>query len=96
MDVEGFERHVLSGLAGRIRRDRPVIMMELIGPDELKSGFAGEADLRRSLYPDHLIFSIEGGRRWRLTPFDWNIEELVCVPVEQAQCFEVQGLLPRQ
>jgi FkbM family methyltransferase len=96
MDVEGFERKVLTGLAQRLNRDRPVIMMELIGPADNKSGFASEADLRRTLYRDHLIFSLVGGRRWRLAPFDWNIEEMVCIPMEMAEEFDVRSdLAPR-
>ena len=91
MDVEGFERKVLTGLSARLNRDRPVIMMELIGPVDNKSGFAAEADLRQTLYQDHLIFSLVGGRRWRLVPFDWNIEEMVCIPIEMAERFGLES-----
>jgi FkbM family methyltransferase len=86
LDVEGFEKSVLRGLAGRIARDRPVIMMELIGPENLKSGFSDEAELRRTLYPDHQLFSIDPRRRG-LAPFDWNVEEMVCLPVELVDAF---------
>jgi len=92
IDVEGFEKKVLSGLAPRLAQDRPVIMMELVGPTDNKSGFASEADLRGSLYPDHQLFSIAGGRDWRLRPFDWEVEELVCVPAELAQRFSSLAL----
>jgi FkbM family methyltransferase len=82
LDVEGYEKRVLSNLHERLCADRPVIMMELIGQSE-KSGFADEADLRATLYPDHALFSMVAGRVGRLSSFDWNVDEMVCVPLEK-------------
>lgn len=87
LDVEGFERNVIEGLASRLERDRPVIMMELIGPPDMKGGFASEAHLRSALYPDHVLYSLEGRRRARLAPFDWGVEEFVCLPAERTGDF---------
>lgn len=84
IDVEGYERAVIAGLAARMRADRPVILMELIG-DGSRGGFASESDLRRSLYPDHLLRSIAfRGPRYTLVPFDWDCEAAVVLPAEYA------------
>lgn len=52
IDVEGYEKEVLAGLAGTLRRDRPIFLIELVGAD-MKGGFRSEAELRAGLYNDH-------------------------------------------
>ena len=88
LDVEGYERKVLTCLGERLRRDRPMILMELIGTLD-KSGFSCEAELRSVLYPDHALFSLEHlGRGFRLVPFDWSKESAVVIPAEHKRSFD--------
>lgn len=96
LDVEGFEQKVLTGLAARIRRDRPVILMELIGDPACKGGFTSEADLLATLYPDCKVFALAGDKVARLKPFHWNVEEIVCIPIERLENFrDMVSELPR-
>jgi FkbM family methyltransferase len=87
IDVEGFESRVFSGLRGVLRRDRPIILMELLGSADCKSGFASEQELRLALYPDHALYSLKTPGRLRLRPFDWNVEALICLPAEAVPAF---------
>ena len=87
LDVEGSERKVLASLGERLRRDRPMILMELIGTVD-KSGFSCEAELRSVLYPDHTLFALERlGHGFRLAPFDWSKESAVVIPAEHKRSF---------
>ncbi len=81
VDVEGYEKRVLTGLKDTLMSDRPVILMELIGKSE-KGGYRNVDELRDTLYPDHQLFTLRGHRRAELVPFDWNGEAAVCVPLE--------------
>ncbi len=85
LDVEGYEKHVLSGLCGTLQRDRPIILFELIG--EGKGGFSSEAELRNTLYPDAVLFTLSGTSTARLAEFDWSCDEAVCIPIELVHCF---------
>src|SRR5262249_5355614 len=81
IDVEGHEKKVLRGLTHRLRADRPVIVMELVGTKESKGGFGSEHELRSTLYPEHELASlVERWGRCRLTTFDWNCETAVVMP----------------
>jgi len=87
IDVEGYEKNVLEGLAATLRRDRPAIMFELVGTDT-KGGFRSAAELQGALYPDHCLFTLEGARKARLAAFDWAGEEAVCLPRELVESSE--------
>jgi FkbM family methyltransferase len=88
LDVEGYERKVLIGLGEQLHRDRPIILMELIGTAD-KSGFSCESELRSVLYPDHALFALEHrGREFRLTPFDWSKDSAVVIPAEHKRLFD--------
>jgi len=90
IDVEGHEQKVLRGLASRLRADRPLIVMELVGSPDCKGGFRGEGDLRAYLYPEHELMSLRGKhRRCRLTRFDWACETAVIIPSEMRGHFGV-------
>lgn len=86
LDVEGYEKKVLAGLAQRLITDRPVILMELMGESE-KGGFVNERDLRASFYPDAELFALEGRATARLAPFNWDAGEIVVVPKELKSAF---------
>ena len=87
LDVEGYEKAVLKGLSPLLKRDRPILLFELMGK-QIKGGFASPDELRAHLYPDAAMFTLSGRRRPALTPFDWNAEEAVCIPKERAHAFE--------
>ena len=88
IDVEGHEAKILSSLSARLARDRPIIMFELVGK-EVKGGFASEAELRSTLYPDHRLFGLESVRGTSLSLFDWlRHEEAICIPEELASQIE--------
>lgn len=91
LDVEGYEKAVLTGLAPLLKRDRPILLFELL--DQVKGGFASPDELRAHLYPDAAMFTLSGRRRPVLAPFDWNAEEAVCIPGERAHAFE--GMIAR-
>jgi FkbM family methyltransferase len=84
LDVEGYESRVLAGLAERLKSDRPVILMELIGNDE-KGGFSSVRALREALYPDHELRSLGDGGV--VAPFDWGCESAIVLPRELASAF---------
>lgn len=86
IDVEGYEKNVLMGLSGTLRRDRPIILFELVGSD-MKGGFQSEGELRETLYGNHCLFTLAGTRKARLVGFDWRCEEAVCIPSELAPQF---------
>jgi FkbM family methyltransferase len=59
MDIEGFEKSALLGLADTLRRDRPVVVFELTIDSERPGLFSSPADLR-DVFPedyDFLVFS---------------------------------------
>ena len=59
MDIEGFEKSALLGLAETLRRDRPVVVFELTINPERPGLFSSAADLR-DVFPmdyDFLVFS---------------------------------------
>ena len=86
LDVEGYERRVLTGLTQTLTRDRPVILMELIGQSE-KGGFRDVMDLDAVFYPAHRLFTLKGGFTAKLIPFNWANESIVCLPEECIDAF---------
>jgi len=86
LDVEGFERRVLSGLRERLLNDRPIVLMELVGDSE-KSGFRDAAELHEALYSEHELFTLSSERDAMLAPFDWQAEEVICLPKERVEAF---------
>jgi len=59
MDIEGFEKSALLGLADTLRRDRPVVVFELRIDPKRQELFSSTADLR-DVFPkdyDFLVFS---------------------------------------
>jgi FkbM family methyltransferase len=86
LDVEGYEKRVLNGLRNTLRRDRPVILIELVG-ESVKGGFRNEAELRNSVYPAHDLFTLRGTSKARLAPFDWNGGTAICLPEERTRVF---------
>jgi hypothetical protein len=59
MDIEGFEKSALLGLADGLRRDRPVVVFELTIDPERPGLFSSTADLRDAFPKDYdfLVFS---------------------------------------
>lgn len=59
MDIEGFEKPALLGLADTLRRDRPVVVFELTIDAERPGLFSSTADLRDAFPKDYdfLVFS---------------------------------------
>jgi hypothetical protein len=85
VDVEGFEAEVFAGLRERLRRDRPVILTEISGPD--RSGFRTFDRFAAALYGDFQYFSvgctsISGTYRIRPPSFSSD-DELLIIPSEK-------------
>jgi FkbM family methyltransferase len=87
VDVEGFEKNVFAGLKDTLRRDRPIILFELIGKTD-KSGFRSEQELREHLFTEHSLFAVRGERQAKLFPFIWGDDAVVCLPNELIAYFE--------
>jgi FkbM family methyltransferase len=85
IDVEGFEKLVLQGLAETLRRHRPIIVAELSKASRWL--FGNEAGLRTRLYDDCLLFEVANRRiprGYRLRPFDFaRSGQFLCVPRER-------------
>ena len=85
IDVEGFESRVFRGLAERLRRDRPPILMEM--GDRCRSGFGSE-DVYRSAFYEGAAFAEVAGRygcEFKLRPFRYaSSREAIAVPPELA------------
>jgi len=93
VDVEGFEPYVFRGLAGRIRRDRPVILTEL--SDNSRRGFGSAAAFQSSFYDDARFAAVTGGfgKEFRLRRFDYETsDEVLIVPPEMAGFLQRNGL----
>lgn len=93
MDVEGFEIQVLSGLRERVRRDRPVILMEV--SDATRDEMGTEEAFRRHLYDDAQIFelsSVSISSSYRLKPFRFESgREILIVPKEKLSALRLAG-----
>ena len=87
VDVEGFEPQVLRGLQQRIRRDRPVVLTELM--DSTRASFGSEDGLRACFYENASFYGVEGPfnkRSYRLTPFRFaETDEILVLPPEYAE-----------
>jgi FkbM family methyltransferase len=89
LDVQGYEPQVVSGLAERVRRDRPAILSEMT--DLARASYGTEGAFRRSFYEDARFVEIKGGfRRWyRLEPFVYHTsEEVLILPPEMSDFLE--------
>lgn len=97
IDVEGYEKSVLRGLAGTIAANRPVIVLEILARQN------SEIDNVIGLLPDYDIFGNRTGlvSSLLMTPYTFCPFELgktymsaLLVPREKRE--RLQGLLPRQ
>lgn len=80
IDVEGFELNVLRGLQQRLRRDRPLLVVEVLTSD------ATHHESLKALLPENYSFLIlESARRprYRLLPWQSGNGDIVAVPTEQ-------------
>lgn len=96
IDVEGAEAAVLAGLDGRLRRDRPFILMEL--SDRSRLAFGDAVGFRTALYPDAVILTVTPASvsgTYRLSQFDFQqAAEILVLPAERVR--DPKGRLPRQ
>lgn len=65
LDVEGFERPVLKGLAASLGRSRPVVVVE-VSPRS-GEGLSGAADILGCLPSDYRLWSFDRYRRGRVS-----------------------------
>jgi FkbM family methyltransferase len=96
MDVEGAEAAALAGLAGRLRRDRPAVLMEL--SDRSRAAFGDADGFRAALYPDAVILAVTPvsvSGTYRLSAFDFQqASEILVLPAEYLR--ERTDRLPRR
>jgi len=73
-DVEGYEKLVLAGLHGTLRRDRPLMVVEI--SQKTRETLAGPEDLR-ALFPERYRFfcfaSASRAGAYRLKPFEYEV-----------------------
>jgi FkbM family methyltransferase len=90
-DVEGFEKFVLEGLAETIRRDRPLMIVELSA--KTRETLGGEQALYALFPPNYRFYyfakaSHDSGK-YQLAPFDYarlsKLQDVIAVPQEKAQ-----------
>jgi FkbM family methyltransferase len=85
IDVEGFERQVLAGLARSISKDRPVILFEL--SQRTRESLGAPEALDGLLYPNRQLWSVETrsvSGPYRLRAFDFgSASEVLVVPAER-------------
>lgn len=79
IDVEGHELAVLEGLQQRLRRDRPLIVFEV-----LTSGSAGHQAIRNALPNSYNTFRLKNARRknYRVEPWHGESGDIVAIPAE--------------
>ena len=106
IDVEGYEKEVLSGFKNSVKRDRPIVMMELLTdlPDGV--GFRSLQDLESSFPEDYRLLQFSDyeyySGRYRLDDLDFDQERIYAdsVPMERprnvvAYPKEREHLVPR-
>lgn len=94
IDVEGFECQVLTGLASRLRTDRPLILFEL--SERTRRTFASLEGLRAALYPHHDLFEVGtrsvSGPYW-LRSFEFpTASEALVIPAEKRILLAAMGI----
>ncbi|MFZ4605418.1 MAG: FkbM family methyltransferase [Caulobacter sp.] len=85
IDVEGYEKNVLRGLAGTIAADRPVIVVEILAPQN------SELDNIVGLLPDYELFGNRTGfvSSILMTPYSF-------CPFELGKTYMSALLVPRE
>lgn len=89
VDVEGFEPFVFRGLAGRIHRDRPIILTEM--SDRSRKSFGSEAGFRKAFCESTVFAEVTGrsGCPYQLHPFRYETAaEILILPPEWAYFLE--------
>lgn len=86
MDIEGYERFALEGLQETLRRNRPVVVMEL-SPKTRET--LGSMDALKALFPENYSFSYfakgnyDSGA-YKLAPFAWHLhpkrQDIIAMP----------------
>lgn len=87
IDVEGFEPSVFRGLAARLHRDRPPILMEL--SDRSRAGFGSEEQFRHSFWEQAVFAEVNTkrpGLPYQLRPLRYQKSgEVIVVPPEMSE-----------
>lgn len=76
IDVEGYEQHVLTGLTSTLRRDRPVVVLEVAQPP---SGTIGSLEDLEKLFPDRYHFlriHAQGDHGYMAITGDYQLTEI--------------------
>lgn len=82
MDVEGFEKTVLTGLRNKIAADRPIILFEMVG-NQTRGGFEGIEDLHSTVLGDCTLFGVHGRTKPFLRDYVWEDDAVLLVPNEK-------------
>ncbi|MGV8996749.1 MAG: FkbM family methyltransferase [Parvibaculaceae bacterium] len=86
IDVEGFELNVLRGLQERLRRDRPLLVVEVLTEDA-----AHRESLKHLLPENYSFYMLESARRprYRLLPWQSGNGDIVAIPTEHLKRLSV-------
>ena len=106
IDVEGYEKEVLSGLKNSIRRDRPIVMMELLTDVPGGVGFTSLKDVESSFPEDYRLLQFSDyeyySGRYRLDDLDFDQGEINTDSIQMqrpknvvAYPIERESLVPR-
>lgn len=91
-DIEGFEKFALQGLQETLKRNRPLVVMEL--SPTTRETLGSEAALHALFPPNYRFYYFSKGKldsgAYRLAPFDYalmpKIQDVIACPEEKLIC----------
>lgn len=107
IDVEGFEKLVIGGLNGTLRKNRPVLVMEITYGNDIS--FRSKEELLRILPPNYKLFTFKTRKKdgskakrrnrrsgsYEIIPFDFKYQsgqdDIIACPEEKVLSLPLRG-----